>query len=110
MSDSLIAQGIAEYHHGELAAAWRSFTNAIDADPTNWRGFHNRGVLLLLAPRFREIAPNAFADLHEAIRLNPASALSFANRALAFEMIGDVERASVTAGSRASLGWTAARL
>ena len=57
ISDNMVIQGLAEYRRGNLAAAWRSFTAASNEDPTNWRGFHNRGVLLLRAPRFDESVP-----------------------------------------------------
>lgn len=61
--------------------------------PDQLAGLPQSGSPASASTAVRRKHPRAFADLHEAIRLNPASALSFANRGLAFEMIGDIERA-----------------
>ncbi len=93
LSNSYVEQGLAEYRRGDFSAAWRCFTAAVKINPRCWRAYHNRGTLLLHAPRFDEVAARTIADLSTAIRLNPEFPDSFSNRGLAYEKTGDLERA-----------------
>ncbi len=85
-------RGHAHYYKSEPGKAVADFTASIRLKPDDgtyvMRGF---------AYAFQREFDKAIADYNAAIRLNPASGVAYYNRALAYDALGNVDRAKIDA-------------
>lgn len=75
---------------GRDEEAISDFDDAIAADGTRWRAFHNRGVLLAQAGQFEK----AFDDFNCAIEFKPDFAKAYSNRGALFVVAGNYKTAA----------------
>ncbi|MEO6362025.1 MAG: winged helix-turn-helix domain-containing protein [Caldimonas sp.] len=80
----------------DIDAAWQegmdAADQAIEADPSDSRGYHRKGLLLIHSPAKKEIAP-ALAHLKRALKLNPNEVKNLSSIGLAEVLAGHVGEA-----------------
>ena len=99
---ALAAIAYAQYQHSilltapEVSAAWQNgldaANRAIEADPSDSRGYHYKGRLLIFSPTEDQIV-DALAQLERALKLNPNDVKNLQGLGLAEALAGNASQA-----------------
>lgn len=83
-------EGVCLFKEKKMDLAINSFTKAIEIDPKNAEAFNNRANILFY---FKNQVNEAILDYSRAIELKPEEYLFLINRGLAYESIGEFDKA-----------------